>query len=91
MMPTNQEKTQISIVKTHPQAKYSQIRQAVQQSLGLIGGIRDIVKPDDLALINPSWVAPPVEREAGCIDNRPIMFYVDWRLDGRRPGLHHLY
>ncbi len=66
-MPTNPEKTQVSIVKTHPQAKYPQIRQAVQQSLDLIGGIRDIVKPDDLVLINPSWVAPPVEREAGCI------------------------
>jgi uncharacterized protein (DUF362 family) len=66
-MPTNPEKTHVSIVKTHPQAEYPQIRQAVQQSLDLIGGIRDIVKPDDLVLINPSWVAPPVEREAGCI------------------------
>jgi uncharacterized protein (DUF362 family) len=66
-MPISQENTQVSIVKTDPQADYAQIRQAVQQSLDLIGGIRDIVKPNDLVLINPSWVAPPVEREAGCI------------------------
>ena len=66
-MTTNREKAQVSIVKTKPQAGYPQIRQAVQQSLDLIGGIRDIVKPDHLVLINPSWVAPPVEREAGCI------------------------
>ena len=66
-MPISQDNTQVSIVKTDPQANYAQIRQAVQQSLDLIGGIRDIVKPNDLVLINPSWVAPPVEREAGCI------------------------
>jgi len=66
-MPTNQTKAQVSIVKTKPQPQYSQIRQAVQQSLELIGGIRDIVQPDDMVLINPSWVAPPVERAAGCI------------------------
>jgi len=28
----------------------------------MIGGIQDIVKDGDLVLINPSWVAPPVER-----------------------------
>lgn len=66
-MPVNKEKAKVSIVKTKPQPEYRQIRQAVQQSLDLIGGIRDIVKPKDLVLINPSWVAPPVEREAGCI------------------------
>jgi uncharacterized protein (DUF362 family) len=66
-MPISQKNTQVSIVKTDPQAQYPQIRQAVQQSLDLIGGIRDIVKPDDMVLINPSWVAPPVDREAGCI------------------------
>jgi uncharacterized protein (DUF362 family) len=66
-MPINRKKTQVSIVKTTPQPEYLQVRQAVQQALDLIGGIGDIVKPDDLVLINPSWVAPPVEREAGCI------------------------
>ena len=66
-MPINRKKTQVSIVKTTPQPEYLQVRQAVHQALDLIGGIGDIVKPDDLVLINPSWVAPPVEREAGCI------------------------
>jgi len=66
-MPTNPKKVPVSIVKTNSQPQYPEIRQAVQQSLDLIGGIRDIVKPNDLVLINPSWVAPPVSREAGCI------------------------
>jgi len=66
-MPTNPKRAQVSIVKTDLQANYPQIRQAVQRSLDLIGGIRDVVKPDDLVLINPSWVAPPVDRKAGCI------------------------
>ena len=66
-MPNHQTKAQVAIVKTKPQPEYLQIRQAVSRSLDLIGGIRDIVKPNDLVLINPSWVAPPVEREAGCI------------------------
>jgi uncharacterized protein (DUF362 family) len=66
-MPLDNKKAAVSIVKTKPQPEYDEIRDAVQQSLDLIGGIRDIVKPDHLVLINPSWVAPPVERQAGCI------------------------
>ena len=66
-MPLDSEKSVVSIVKTNPQPEYDEIRHAVQQSLDLIGGIRDIVKPKHLVLINPSWVAPPVERQAGCI------------------------
>jgi uncharacterized protein (DUF362 family) len=66
-MWANGDNVLVSIVKTKSQTDYSQIRQAVQESLDLIGGIRDVVKPDDLVLINPSWVAPPVAREAGCI------------------------
>ena len=61
------KKAEVSIVKTKTQPDYDEIRSAVQQSLGLIGGIRDIVKPGHLVLINPSWVAPPVDRQAGCI------------------------
>ena len=60
-------KAKVSIVKTNPRPGYSEIRRAVQDALDLIGGIGDSVKPGDLVLINPSWVAPPVEREAGCI------------------------
>ena len=60
-------KTKVSIVKTGPKPEYAKIRAAVEDALNLIGGVQDIIKPDDLVLINPSWVAPPVEREAGCI------------------------
>jgi uncharacterized protein (DUF362 family) len=60
-------KTKVSIVKTNSRPAYPEIRRAIQEALDLIGGIGDIVEPGDLVLINPSWVAPPVEREAGCI------------------------
>ncbi len=60
-------KSTVAIVKTGPAPGYPQVRAAVEQALGLIGGIGDIVRPGNLVLINPSWVAPPVEREAGCI------------------------
>jgi len=60
-------KAKVSIVKTGPKPEYPEIRDAVRQALDLIGGIQDIIKPGNLVLINPSWVAPPVEREAGCI------------------------
>ena len=61
------KRSKVSIVRTQPHPYYAEIRQAVQQSLDLIGGINDIIRPGKLVLINPSWVAPPVEREAGCI------------------------
>lgn len=60
-------KVRVSIVKTGPKPEYPEIKEAVQKALDLIGDIRDIIKPGHLVLINPSWVAPPVEREAGCI------------------------
>jgi len=60
-------KSKVSIVKTNPKPEYPEIREAVQKALDLIDGIHDIIKPGHLVLINPSWVAPPVEREAGCI------------------------
>jgi uncharacterized protein (DUF362 family) len=60
-------KTKVSIVKTGPKPEYQKIREAVAEALYLIGGVQDIIKPGDRVLINPSWVAPPVEREAGCI------------------------
>ncbi len=60
-------KATVSIVKTTPKPLYQEILNAVERALDLIGGVRDIVKEGDLVLINPSWVAPPVEREAGCI------------------------
>ena len=61
------EKANVSIVKTPAGPDFEQIHAAVQKSLDLIGGIEDIIQPGHLVLINPSWVAPPVEKEAGCI------------------------
>ncbi|HDM09023.1 MAG: DUF362 domain-containing protein [Deltaproteobacteria bacterium] len=61
------KKAQVSIVKTNQNPGYAKISEAVRKALDLIGGIEDIIKPGNLVLINPSWVAPPVEREAGCI------------------------
>jgi uncharacterized protein (DUF362 family) len=60
-------KAKVSIVKTNPEPEYHEIQQAVQKALDLIGGIKEIIKPGHLVFINPSWVAPPVELEAGCI------------------------
>ncbi|MGD8290174.1 MAG: DUF362 domain-containing protein [Desulfobacterales bacterium] len=60
-------KTKVSIVKTGAKPTYSKIRETVEEALNLIDGVQDIIKPGDLVLVNPSWVAPPVEREAGCI------------------------
>ena len=60
-------KTKVSIVKTGPKPEYQKIREAVEKALNLIDGVQDLIKPGDLVLVNPSWVAPPVEREAGCI------------------------
>ncbi len=60
-------KAKVSIVKTNPDPEYPQIRKAVEQAFALIGGINDIIQPDYLVLINPSWVAPPVDRASGCI------------------------
>lgn len=60
-------KAKVSIVKTTSKPGYPEIRRAVQKGLDLIGGIKDLIQPGNLVLINPSWVAPPVEKEAGCI------------------------
>ena len=60
-------KAKVSIVKTRQNPGYAEIYEAVKQALDMIGGIGDIIRAGDLVLINPSWVAPPVEREAGCI------------------------
>ncbi len=59
--------TKVSIVKTTQNPGYAEIYEAVKKALDMIGGIGDIIRTGDLVLINPSWVAPPVEREAGCI------------------------
>lgn len=60
-------KAKVSIVKTKKDPGYPEILDSIRKALDLIGGIEDVVKPGHLVLINPSWVAQPVEREAGCI------------------------
>lgn len=59
--------TKVSIVRTKENPGYEEILKSVRRALDLIGGVDDLIKPNNLVLINPSWVAPPVEREAGCI------------------------
>ncbi len=65
-------KSKVSIVKTDPQPSYQIIRKAVEQAFSLIGGIADLVKPGMTVLLNPSWVAPPIEREKGCITQAEV-------------------
>jgi len=60
-------KATVSIVRTGPKPEYPEILDSIRKAVDFIGGIDDIVKPGNLVLINPSWVAPPVERDAGCI------------------------
>jgi uncharacterized protein (DUF362 family) len=60
-------KAKVSIVRTNPKPEYPEILDSIEKALDFIGGINDVVKPGNLVLINPSWVAPPVERDAGCI------------------------
>jgi uncharacterized protein (DUF362 family) len=60
-------KTKVALVKTNARTGYPEIGDAVDKALALIDGIRDIIRPGQLVHINPSWVAPPVEKEAGCI------------------------
>jgi uncharacterized protein (DUF362 family) len=60
-------KSTVSIVKTKKNPRENEISEAVQEAIQLIGGARSIFSPGQLVLINPSLVAPPVEREAACI------------------------
>ena len=60
-------KSNVAIVDTGSKPDYNRILEAVKEAVGLIGGLEDIIKPGDLVLVNPSWVAPPVENDAGCI------------------------
>jgi uncharacterized protein (DUF362 family) len=66
------QKANVSIVRTPGTPDFEQICTAVKKSLDLIGGIEDIIQPGHLVLINPSWVAPPVETEAGCITQSEV-------------------
>lgn len=60
-------KTDVSIVKTRTHPDFKAINRAVQEALEGIGGLGDLVRPGDLVLVKPNWVALPGEREAGCV------------------------
>jgi uncharacterized protein (DUF362 family) len=60
-------KSSVSIVKTSPDPQYDQIRAAVERATDLVGGIRDIIRPGQTALINPSWVTVIPERGQAAI------------------------
>ena len=60
-------KSQVSITKTKSNPGYEEIRAAVGQAINLLGGMRDIVRPGQKVLVNPSWVAAVTKREEAAI------------------------
>lgn len=64
--------SKVSIVRTPPQPDARAIRRAVRQALEHIGGMEELIKPGDKVLLNPSWVAPPAEPQAGCITQAEV-------------------
>jgi len=60
-------KSKVSIVGIERSESFRSIKEGVEKALDLIGGLRGLVKPGQKVLINPSWVAPPVEPGKGCI------------------------
>ena len=58
-------KSQVSIVKTGSRPDYDTVLAAVRKSIDLIGGLDDVIKPGQMVLINPSWVAAPADPETG--------------------------
>lgn len=60
-------KSKVSIVRTPRDPNYEQILAAVAKAVDLLGGIRDIVKPEQKVLINPSWVTTLTKPEQAAI------------------------
>lgn len=60
-------KSIVSIVKTKRNPDYAEVRKGVDKALNLIGGIRDVIKPGQLVLLNPNWCAPPADRESAVV------------------------
>ena len=60
-------KSQVAIVKTPKDPDYDQIRAAVEKSVNLLGGMKDIVKRGAKVLVNPSWVTAVTKREEAAI------------------------
>ncbi|MGB9700766.1 MAG: DUF362 domain-containing protein [Thermodesulfobacteriota bacterium] len=66
-------KKQVAIVKTKSKPDWPAIRQAVEGTINLIAGFREIIRPGMKVLLNPSWVAPPTETEKGCITQPEVV------------------
>jgi len=60
-------KTQVTIIKTKSNPEFEVIRFAVDKAISLLGGMRDIVRPGQKVLINPSWVTSITKREEAVI------------------------
>ena len=60
-------KTQVTIIKTKSNPEFEGIRFAVDKAISLLGGMRDIVRPGQKVLINPSWVTSITKREEAVI------------------------
>jgi uncharacterized protein (DUF362 family) len=60
-------KSQVAIVKTQKDPGYEEIRAAVEKSIKLLGGMREVVKPGQKVLVNPSWVTAVTKREEAAI------------------------
>lgn len=60
-------KSKVSIVRVDRSESFRSIKEGVKKALDLIEGLQGLAKPGQKVLINPSWVAPPVEPEKGCI------------------------
>jgi len=60
-------KSQVTITKTKSNPEFEGIRFAVDKAIDLLGGMRDIVRPGQKVLINPSWVTSITKREEAVI------------------------
>jgi len=60
-------KSKVSIVRTSREPNYEQILASVEKAINLLGGIRQIIKPGQKVLINPSLVSTLTKREQAAI------------------------
>ena len=65
-------KSVVSIVRTKRNPGYDEIRAAVDKALGLIGGVRDVIKPGQLVLVKPNLAAPPADREHAVVTSPEV-------------------
>jgi len=60
-------RSRVSIVRTSRDPNYEQILASVEKAVDLLGGMRQIIKPGQKVLINPSWVNTLTKREQATI------------------------